>query len=318
MPELSSTLSRLLEAATRAPSSHNTQPWVFQPRDDRVRLLADRTRALPVNDPEDRELTISCGCALFNLRVAAAAAEMRAEVRLLPDRNDHDLLAVIELDTTTRSDPALAELAPAIAQRRTYRKRFQDRPVPDPVLAELAAVAEQESAALALVADSGVRAAVAQLVAHGDSTQWADPRWRRELAQWMHPRRRGDGLTVPGLVAPVAQAVVRTFDMGNGVAAKDSELVGQSPVLAVLGTAGDDPAAWLQAGQALERVLLLACRHGLQASYLNQPIQVAALRPELQRVIGQDRRPQVLLRLGYPLESLQPAPRRPLDQVIEA
>jgi hypothetical protein len=30
--------------------------------------LADRTRALPVTDPEDRELTISCGCALFNLR----------------------------------------------------------------------------------------------------------------------------------------------------------------------------------------------------------------------------------------------------------
>ena len=63
---------RLLEAAVQAPSSHNTQPWLFRVEDGAVHLLADRTRALPVNDPDDRELTISCGCALLNLRVAAA------------------------------------------------------------------------------------------------------------------------------------------------------------------------------------------------------------------------------------------------------
>lgn len=71
MPD-SDTIDRMLARAIRAPSSHNTQPWLFDCRDERIDLLADRTRALPANDPEDRELTISCGCALMTLRVAAA------------------------------------------------------------------------------------------------------------------------------------------------------------------------------------------------------------------------------------------------------
>lgn len=307
----------LVGAAVLAPSSHNTQPWLFQLRETGVRLLADRTRALPVNDPEDRELTISCGCALLNLRAAAAAADLGCELSLLTDGNHDDALADVEWQREA-PDTDLALLAAAIPLRRTYRKRFEDRPVSDLVLAELDAAATAEGAQLAVLTDPGIRAAVVHLIAHGDATQWADPRWRRELAQWMHPRRRGDGLTVPGLVAPVAQAVVRSFDMGNGVAARDSELAEHSPVLAVLGTADDDPASWLRAGQALQRLLLQACHRGLQASYLNQPIQVSALRPELQRVTGQETVPQVLLRLGYPGDELEPAPRRPIEQVLEA
>ena len=64
-------LHRMIARAIRAPSSHNSQPWLFRPTDAGIDLLADRTRGLPVTDPEDRELTISCGCALFGLRVAA-------------------------------------------------------------------------------------------------------------------------------------------------------------------------------------------------------------------------------------------------------
>jgi hypothetical protein len=107
--------------------------------------------------------------------------------------------------------------------------------------------------------DEHTRHEVAQFVAEGDAIQWANPSWRRELAAWMHPSRRGDGLTVPWLVAPVAQVVVRTFDMGNGVAAKDAELAEASPMLAVLGTERDEPADWLAAGQALQRLLVNAC-----------------------------------------------------------
>jgi hypothetical protein len=133
----------------------------------------------------------------------------------------------------------------------------------------------------------------------------------------MHPRRQGDGLTLPGLVAPIAKIVVRTFDMGSGVGAKDEQLANESPVLAVLGTDSDSTADWLNAGQALQRTLLKACGSGLQASYLNQPIQVASLRPKLQHLLGRAGFPQILLRIGYPTDDLPAAPRRILDNVIE-
>ena len=86
------TLAAILESATLAPSSHNTQPWRFELGETGISLFADRLRALPVNDPDDRELTISCGCALFNLRIAAAHAGFNTECQLLPDPGDEDLL----------------------------------------------------------------------------------------------------------------------------------------------------------------------------------------------------------------------------------
>ena len=72
-----------LEYAVLAPSSHNSQPWHFVLQDDSVLVCADRTRALPVVDPFDRELVISCGAALFNLRVALNHFDCGCAVRPL-------------------------------------------------------------------------------------------------------------------------------------------------------------------------------------------------------------------------------------------
>ncbi|KMQ75095.1 Acg family FMN-binding oxidoreductase [Marinobacter subterrani] len=311
-------LAAILESAVLAPSSHNTQPWRFEVSESGVSLFADRLRALPVNDPDDRELTISCGCALFNLRIAAAHAGFAASCELLPSPEEEDLLARVSFKRFTGSEDHEAELFQAIARRRTYRKRFEPKPVPASVLDALAEAAEAEGAWFQVLESEPDRQQVAELVAEGDASQWSNPSWRRELAAWMHPRRKGDGLTVPGMIAPVAQLVVRTFDMGNGVGAKDRQLADESPVIAALGTSGDGMADWLQAGQALARVLLTSLGQGLQASYLNQPIQVAVLRPKLQHLLGRSGFPQILLRLGYPATDLPAVPRRNLQEVVEA
>jgi hypothetical protein len=109
---------------------------------------------------------------------------------------------------------------------------------------------------------------------------------------------------------------VRSFDMGEGQGARDQDLAAHSPLLAVLGTPGDGTGDHLAAGQALQRVLLEAARRGLQASFLNQPVQVAALRPDLAALCGGDGFPQILLRLGVAQDALPPVPRRPLDEVV--
>src|SRR3712207_9303545 len=75
----------LLNYAVLAPSGHNTQPWLFRVRANEVELYADRTRGLPVVDPEDRALIISCGAALFYLRVAIRHFGHADEVESFPD-----------------------------------------------------------------------------------------------------------------------------------------------------------------------------------------------------------------------------------------
>ncbi len=314
-PPNRATVDALLSSAILAPSSHNTQPWLFRVQGEHIEMLADRTRALPVNDPNDRELTISCGCALFNLRVAAAATGWQAHVTLAPDKLDGDLLARVALARDPAPHP-VGRLQPRIAARRTYRRRFTSRPVDPIATLELVTAVQAEGARLAILSEPEQRHQAAALVSEGDASLWSSPHWRRELAAWMHPRRRGDGLSLPALAIPAAQMVVRSFDMGHGVGAKDRELADASPMLTVITTVGDAAVDWLAAGQALQHALLVGLTHGLQASYLNQPVQVANLRPRLQALCGGAGTPQLLLRWGVPQTILPASPRRPLDAVM--
>ena len=95
-----------------------------------VELRADRTRALAVNDPDDRELTISCGAALFDLRVAAWHAGATPAVELLPDPGDPNLLATVRLHGCARPLADVQRLCHAIDQRHTHLDSFVDQALP--------------------------------------------------------------------------------------------------------------------------------------------------------------------------------------------
>jgi hypothetical protein len=300
-------LTFLLRYAVLAPSGHNTQPWLFSVEGETLALYADRTQALAVVDPEDRALTISCGAALFNLRVALRRFGYRDDTYdLLPDPDDADLLAGVGLVEGEPASPDVETLFEAIPKRRTTRAAYEERDVPAEFKRELESDAAREGAWLHLVPDAE-RATIAELIAEGDRAQMADKRFRRELAAWVHPNRsrarrgmRGYGFGFRDLMSHAGPLVIRTFDIGKGQAAKDRELAERSPLLSVLGTEVDSPREWLAAGQAMERVLLRASAHGLTSSFLNQPVEVDDLRPRLAEAIGRGgEQPQLVMRFGY-------------------
>ena len=318
-------LSFCLNYAILAPSGHNSQPWSFKLGLQDIRLYADRSRALPVVDPYDRELVMSCGAALFHLRLAIRYFGHADEVFLFPDILDRDLLACVEMGPPRHLQGDEQSMFHSIVQRRTNRHTFSNRPVPDRVLATLHREAATEDARLVIFADEKSRRHAARLVEQADRVQMSNPSFRRELAAWMHSghSRTCDGL--PGyscglnelldFATPAYSLAIRTFDLGKGFAAHDRKLVEGSPVLAVLLTETDTPAAWLAAGQALARVLLLAQAYGLSASFLNQPIEVEGLRPQFRETLNLPGFPQILLRLGYGREC-QPTPRRDVRDVL--
>jgi hypothetical protein len=122
-----------LRYAVLAPSSHNTQPWHFIMDGDCVTLCADRLRALPVVDPFDRELLISCGAALFNLRVALSHFGLAYAITLFPSDADPDALAHVRILPAGQCDASLLPLFDAILQRVTTRETFAAEPV-SPIL----------------------------------------------------------------------------------------------------------------------------------------------------------------------------------------
>jgi nitroreductase len=314
-------LAWTVQYAILAPSSHNSQPWRFHVADDALELHADRARSLPIVDPHDRELAISCGAALFHVRAALRKVGQRAAVDVLPDPGDPDLLARISL--VDRAEPSLREKWHfwAMRTRRTNRRRYEHKPVPDELLAELEEAARAEGAELVVLRGGAEREELARLVAAADRFQAADRNFRRELASWLHPNRAAARDGMPGsafghseLASSVGPLVIRTFDWGRGRAAKDEQLALGSPVLAILTTPADDRADWLAAGQALAHVLLRATAEDVVASFLNQPLELEELRPQVASLAG-GACPQLVLRLGY-AKQVPATPRRAVEDVL--
>jgi nitroreductase len=316
-------------AAVQAPSIHNTQPWQFRLRDDprRVELWADRSRQLPEADPRGRQLTISCGAAAFNLGLQLQLVGLRASFELLPEPDRPDLLAVItvaELADDGMSEPDRA-LAAANGQRRTVRSAFADRPVDIRLLLDLVGAAEREGAECRLIGRPGEMAGVAHWTAAGQRVQDVDSRLRRELATWTRPE---GALAADGVVAAAfgrdsaanheARFPQRDFAMGRPVANIPGAAADEAVQLLVLATEYDDSVGWLRAGMALQRLLLTAAAEGVMASYLNQSIEISALRPRLQHEVGLRGHPQMLMRVGYPQDGAGPvSPRRPMSEVLK-
>ncbi|MFO0852385.1 MAG: nitroreductase family protein [Gemmataceae bacterium] len=312
-----------LNYAVLAPSSHNTQPWLFRVVGDTAELYADRNRALRVVDPDDRELVISCGAALHHLRTAVRYFGHDDETGIAPDGHP-DLLATVRLGRPHSRDESDDALFHAIPGRRTTRAAFRPDPVPDGVQAELLQAAAAFGVWAFRVETPEDKHRVAELVAEGDHIQFRDEAFRRELAHWLRPNDTHSGDGLPGytqgmgyVASYVGPWVVRTFDLGDGTAARDGQLAEGSPLLLVLGTATDSREAWLATGQALSNLLLVAHRHGLGVSYLNQPVEVPALRPRLRRLTGDAGQPQLVLRLGYSAVTPPPTPRRPVEAVLQ-
>ena len=83
--------------ARLAPSKHNTQPWRFAIVEEGVEIYADYTRRLPHVDPDHRELLMSVGAAIMNLRVAAAHFGFESTIRFHGSERRTEPVALVTL-----------------------------------------------------------------------------------------------------------------------------------------------------------------------------------------------------------------------------
>jgi hypothetical protein len=79
----------LVQYATLAPSSHNTQCWRFALEDAAITVLPDPLRRCPAVDPDDHHIYVSLGCATENL-VHAVSPLFNAITARQCTRGDYD------------------------------------------------------------------------------------------------------------------------------------------------------------------------------------------------------------------------------------
>ncbi len=306
-----------LRAAIAAPSIHNAQPWRFRPRENGIDVFVDRTRRLGVIDPSGREVLISVGAALFNLRVAILAHGRAPLTRLLPDSHEPHRVASISFGPPIPVSDTVRLLAQAIPRRHTNRRPFLEVAIPPEVLHELVEAAAVEGGRLA-VADPGARDAVLNLVRLAESLERGDPDYWRELRAWteqMPNRRDGVPPEAYGPWSAMESVPIRDFGLIEPSRRRAVKVFEKEPTIGVLYSTSDSPRQWIIAGQALERTLLTATVRGVATTLMTQPLEVPRLR-ELLTEPATALTPQAIVRFGYGPVS-PPTPRRPLEEVVD-
>jgi nitroreductase len=303
----------LLRYAVLAPSSHNSQPWQFDIAGDRLRMFADLRRWLRVADAAQRELFLSLGCALENFLIAADHFGVEVRVSYFPHGETSDLVAEVHLGRSAESSDLLrAPLFSAIAARHTNHREYDSRPLADDDIASLQGLTSEDGIEIWLEVDAEVRRRVERLVVRADALQFADPAWRHELAHWLSLGAFGTGW----LMSKMSALAVEYLNLGESTSKKDSGLLRSAAALGVVTCREPDRTSQVQAGQAFERVFLMATARGIQLQPMNQVLQVPSVREEFAALLPtQWGEPQIVFRLGY-AEPESHTPRRPLEEVL--
>lgn len=311
--------SKLVHYATLAASSHNTQPWIFQPEKNRIRILPDLSRRCPAVDPDDHHLYASLGCAAENLLLAAEAAGLKGYCTY-----DASTTGVtIEFEETT---PFRSSLFEAIITRQCSRVEYDGSPLSADHLQLLEKAGQGSGVSIMLFAEEGHKEQIARYVAEGNTAQFRDIAWARELKAWIRFNGReavssGDGLYGPAMGNPDVPRWLGLLAMQFGFSArkqnqKDFRHIRSSSAIAVLVSDIDDKAHWIEAGRCYERLALQAAALNLRTAFINQPVEVASLRKEFADFLGVgNRRPDFIVRIGHGPEAPRSV-RRPVAEVV--
>jgi hypothetical protein len=310
----------LIATAARAPSIHNTQPWRFRASQYSIELYADPGRKLRV-DPLGRELLISCGGALFGLRLGMRSLGYMPAVELLPDPARLRLLARVSLGQRAPMNVAERAMLEALPHRHTHRGQFTPGAPPTGLLAGLQHDALAEGATLAFLDRAYAYEQLADIAAAVTRRQDADPLARADMKDWTRGpvSRARDGVPASAFTAAGDQhrgrLPQRDFDLGRGLGLLDTG--GPPPAAtAVLLTPGDGRGDWLCAGQALHRLLAHAASRWVFATMYTQPLEAAVIRELIRDRLALPGAPQMILQLGL-ARSTNATARRPPSELLE-
>jgi hypothetical protein len=310
----------LIAHSVLAASSHNTQPWKFRPEASGITILPDLSRRCPVVDPDDHHLFVSLGCACENLTISARAVGLDPTVEFEPAGNGAVRVTL---------QPKAADRSPlfeALHSRQSSRTEYDGKPVSGPQLHALEQSGSEPGVRMILLTSAADRERVLEYVIEGNRAQLGNTRFVHELEQWIRfsesdAVRRGDGLFTastgnPTLPPWLGRQLFRVFLSPGSENDKYRRQIRSSSGIAVWVSDVDDKAHWIAAGRACERFCLQAAALGIRTAFINQPVEVAAIRAQFASFIGITHgRPDLIVRFGYG-PAMPRSLRRPLEDVI--
>jgi len=311
----------LVRQAVLAPSSHNTQCWRFHVAEKLIAISPDLTRRCPAVDPDDHHLFVSLGCATENMVHAALAAGFHANARF--DSVGDGLIAVNLEPTQKRITP----LFQAISERQCTRGDYDGQPISSAELRQLEQAGNGDGVSVRLLTARPTIESVLEYVVAGNTAQMNDVAFVAELTAWIRfgadeALRTGDGLFAgasgnPALPRWLGSRLMNLIFTPKSENERYARQIRNSAGIAVFISERNDKAHWVEAGRCYERFALQATALGIRNAFLNQPVEVGAIRPQFAGWlgIGPNERPDLVVRFGRG-PAMPLSMRRPVQAVL--
>lgn len=294
----------LVTMATKAPSGHNTQPWLFCQKESEIEIRPDFSKTLKIVDPDNRELFISLGCATENLCIAASAKGYQAQVSVSGE-------GVITIRLTKATQVNINPLSQQISRRQVNKGLYTKQVIEESVIRSLNEVIPEEGVSVSFLAkESKEFNQVSAFIFEGNVLQMNDNAFKNELKTWMRYNKKQAGLTNDGLSyatfgAPdmplfISKNVMNLYLNAGTQSRNDKKKIESSSHLLLFAIRDNNIKNWIDLGRSLERMLLKLTESGIANAFLNQPCEIKSLAEQMRQARRMDDyHPAIILRLGY-------------------
>ena len=310
----------MVEHAVKAPSGHNTQPWLFRINESSIDILPNYERALPVVDFDNRELFISLGCALENLCISAWEKGYNSEVKIADT-------GVINVCLSRSDSVPCSPLFRQIPLRQTNRSIYNGVEIPEKDMAELGKTISGGNIRV-YFHKRGSRdfEIIRAYIEEGNRIQMRDEAFKEELKKWMrfnkkHSEQTNDGLSylvfgAPNLPKCISKSIISQAVNERTQVKSDNKKIASASHLVLFTTQHDNITEWINLGRSLQSFLLKASELKIAHSYFNQANEIRELSVKMAESLGlREEYPSILLRIGYG-KTMPYSKRRDINEVI--
>ncbi len=314
----------LVYYASKAPSGHNSQPWKFTIKENIIEIHPNLTCALPVVDPDNRELFISLGCATQNLCVTALHFGYDCCWKIKQNsQNTHYI--VIEINKLKEKQGN--QLFDFIDKRQTNRNVYDGKIVENDIIEQLQKISNENSVGIYFFKNGEANfQTLKEAVFKGNEIQMNDIRFKKELLSWIRFNKKEvdrlqNGLTYKVMGAPptpkfIGKMIVQSFLKSKKQNKSDAEKINSSSHFILFTTKENTVHQWVKLGVELQKILLNLTKLGISCSYLNPPCELKSLALQLQKNMPiNNEYPSILLRIGY-AKNVPFSPRKDIEKII--
>jgi molybdopterin/thiamine biosynthesis adenylyltransferase len=286
-------VTTIAEAAIRAPSGGNAQPWTIETHADSLRIRM-ATQYTSMMDVAFRGSAVALGAAAFNARVAAAALGVLGPVEWSVD-GPSPLEATLRLGHEV--DPEMAALYQGVLSRETSRHHGTPQPIDPASIDTLVEWARREGARLHLVTSRQDIDDIARICAAADRIRFLTPRLHQEMIaelRWPGDQPADTGIDVhsleldPGGLAvleilrrPDVMALLARWNAGRALGDDVHDRVRAASAVGVVTVRGHELVDFARGGSAVQAVWVLARAHGLAVHPVSPVFLHAVHRDEL-------------------------------------